>query len=249
MKKSGKLYNFLAAFDPRWRAIHPLFLFDKRFAFVWLLIFWPLFGVAFYTVEALDDAGLRNDLTAIWCPLDDLIPFCEWFLFPYLFWFVFLVGMYAYTVFFEVDLFKKLMYFTIATYGVTIIIYLLFPNMQELRPTEFPRDNALTRFMAGYYAMDTNTNVLPSLHVIGAFAVQTAAWHSKRLGTPLWRTLFTITAVLISLSTVFLKQHSILDVFAGLLVCIPAYILIYRLPVRDKSTVRGKEPAEVISEP
>ena len=128
--------------------------------------------------------------------------------------------------------FHKIIMIAIATYTFTVIVYLLFPNMQELRPAEFPRDNFLTRFMAGYYEMDTNTNVLPSLHVIGAFAVQTAAWHSKRLGTPLWRTVFTVTAVLISLSTVFLKQHSILDVFAGLLVCLPAYLLIYLLPLR-----------------
>lgn len=234
MKKNGKFSRFLSAFDPRWQHVHPLFLFDKRFGFFWLLIFWPLFGLAFYAVEGLDASGLRTDLTSIWCPLDDYIPFCEWFLFPYLFWFIFLVGMYAYTVFFEVDLFKKLMYFTIATYTFTVIVYLLFPNMQELRPAEFPRDNFLTRFMAGYYEMDTNTNVLPSLHVIGAFAVQTAAWHSKRLGTTPWRIAFTVTAILISLSTVFLKQHSILDVFAGLLVCLPAYILVYRLPLRPQ---------------
>lgn len=27
------------------------------------------------------------------CPLDDRIPFCELFLIPYLFWFIFLVGI------------------------------------------------------------------------------------------------------------------------------------------------------------
>ncbi len=230
MKKSGKLQRLLAVMDPRWHPIHPKFLFDKKFAFVWLLLFWPLFGLAFYAIEHLDKAGIRTNFISVWCPLDDAIPFCEWFLFPYLYWFIFLVGMYAYTLFFDVDTFKKLMYFTIATYGITVVLYLLFPNMQELRPESFPRDNALTRFMEGYYAMDTHTNVCPSLHVIGAFAVQTAAWHSKKLSTPLWRTVCTVIAVLISISTVFLKQHSVLDVLGGILVCIPAYFLVYFRP-------------------
>ena len=85
-----------------------------------------------------------------------------------------------------------------------------------------------TRFMAGFYQFDTNTNVCPSIHVIGSVAVMVCAWHSKHFSTPLWRTLFTITAVLISISTVFLKQHSIIDVAAALPICLIAYLLVYR---------------------
>ena len=239
MKKTGMLHRLLALMDPRWHPIHPKFLFDKKFAFVWLLIFWPLYGLAFYAVEFLDKSGIRTNFTAIWCPLDAKIPFCEWFLIPYVYWFIFLVGMYVYALLFEVETFKKLMYFTIIAYSFTVFFYLVFPNMQELRPEAFPRDNFLTRFMAKYYVIDTSTNVCPSLHVIGSFAVQAAAWHSKRLSTPLWRTVFTVIAVLISISTVFLKQHSILDVLGGVLLCIPVYLVVYWRP-------KSKRVAQVV---
>lgn len=82
--------------------------------------------------------------------------------------------------------------------------------------------------MARFYAFDTNTNVCPSIHVIGAVACLAAGWHSRRFGTPLWRAVFTVITVLICLSTVFLKQHSALDVFAALPLCAGAWWLVYR---------------------
>lgn len=48
-----------------------------------------------------------------------------------------------------------------------MLIYLVFPTCQDLRPTQFARDNILTRFVAWFYNFDTNTNVCPSIHVLG----------------------------------------------------------------------------------
>ena len=72
------------------------------------------------------------------CALDDLIPFNEWFLIPYLFWFVYLIGAVAYTFFFDVPGFRRMMRFVMITYSVTLIIYFLFPTCQMLRPEVFP---------------------------------------------------------------------------------------------------------------
>ena len=230
-----KLKKLLSYLDPCYKDLHPKFLFDKKFSHLWLLLIWATIGITFYGIEQIDKLGLRNQhLTAIYSPTDDLIPFCEWFLPPYLFWFAFLIGMYAYTLLFEVDLFKRMMYFTAITYLGTVFIYYIFPNQQLLRPdpATLGRDNAFIRYMIDYWAMDTNTNVFPSLHVIGSFCVQTAAWNSKRFGTTPWRIAFTAMALLISISTVFLKQHSILDVYGGLLLCLVAYIPIYYIPNR-----------------
>ena len=239
-KQKSMRDKILSILDPCYKDIHWGFLGDKRYKHIWLLLFWPIFGILFWGVEHLDELHLRDDMmTSIyWQPVDDAIPFCEWFLFPYIFWFVFLVGMYVYTLLFEVECFKKLMYFTALTYGITLVIYLLFPNQQDLRPTEvlnYEGNNFLILYMKDYYAMDTNTNVFPSLHVIGSFCVQLAAWHSKRFCSVAWRIAFTVTAVLISVSTVFLKQHSILDIFGGLLVCLIFYFPVYYAPIHYTS--------------
>ena len=96
--------------------------------------------------------------------------------------------------------------------------------------------NIFTRFLAGFYQFDTNTNVCPSIHVIGSVAVMTCAWHSKHFSSKGWRIAFTATAVLISISTVFLKQHSILDVLAAIPVCLLAYYAVYGQRSRNVSS-------------
>lgn len=196
------------------------------FSHLKLLLFWPAFGLLFALAER---GGLPVTYHPVHVPLDDAIPFCEYFLIPYLFWFVFLIGMIAYTLFFDVPAFRKMMWFTILTYSVTMAIYFLYPTCQELRPTAFARDNALTRFVQWFYVFDTNTNVCPSLHVIGSFSAVVGGWYSRRFSTPGWRTALVLTAVLISVSTVFLKQHSVIDIVAALPLCIGAWIVVHRM--------------------
>lgn len=195
-----------------------------EFSHVWWLIYWPIFGVLFYTLERI---WIRDYYHPMYCGLDDFIPFMEIFLIPYLFWFVFLIGIHVYTLLFDIAAFRRLMVFVMVSYSITIVVYTLFPNCQELRPVEFERDNFLTRFMAGYYVFDTNTNVLPSLHVIGSVAAVVGAWDSRHFSGTGWRIAFSVTAFFIAISTVFLKQHSILDLFAAIPVCAVSILCVW----------------------
>ena len=204
-----------------YRKFRPRLLQSPEFSHLKLLLFWPVFGLLFALAER---GGMPRTYTPVQCGLDDLIPFCEWFLLPYLFWFVFIAGMLLYGLLWDTRSFRRMMHFTIFTYGVTLVIYFLFPTCQLLRPAVFPRDNLLTRFIAGFYQFDTNTNVCPSLHVCGAIAVVAGAWDSRRFSATGWRIVFSLTAALICASTVFMKQHSVLDVAAGLAVCVPGWL-------------------------
>lgn len=197
---------------------------------LWLLLYWPIYGLFFFFVEKV---YRPEGYYSVYCPLDDAIPFCEAFLIPYLFWFVYLIGMHVYTLIYDVSAFKKMMYFIMITYSATIIIYLLFPTCQDLRPAEFERDNMLVRFMASYYAFDTNTNVCPSIHVTGSLAVMFTSFHCKDFGKGT-KVVFAVTGVLIAISTVFVKQHSILDLLAALPLCAAAYALCFGIGGRSK---------------
>lgn len=200
---------------------------SPEFRHLFLLLFWAFFGLCFWAMEQLIP---REYYYPMWCPLDNWIPFNELFVIPYVFWFVFMVGVHVYLGLFDVAAFRRLMYFIMITYGSALVIFAIFPTCQNLRPTEFARDNFLTRFMADFYQFDTNTNVNPSLHVVGSMAVGIAACDTPRFRTKLWKTAFLGTAILISISTVFVKQHSIVDTFCGFLMSGIAYILVYRLP-------------------
>lgn len=194
------------------------------------LLYWPVFGILFFTVERL---WIRPDYFPIHCPLDDMIPFCEAFLIPYLFWFVFLVGIHAYGLLFDIESLKRMMKFIMVSYSIALLVYIVFPNCQELRPSAFERDNILTRIIVGFYQFDTSTNVCPSIHVIGSVGVAACAWNSKHFSTSGWRAAFSVTALLISISTVFMKQHSVIDVLIAVPVCVAAYAAAYGVPRKE----------------
>ena len=208
-----------------------------RFRHLKLLLFWPVFGLLFAYMERLRPVAHYH---AVHCALDDMIPFCEYFLVPYLLWFVAVAGILVYTLLFDIKSFRRFMWFIILTYSAAILIYLLFPTCQQLRPEAFARDNVFTRFLGWFYTFDTNTNVCPSIHVLGAVAVLATAWHARGLSTPAWRGALTVLTVLICLSTVFLKQHSALDVAAALPLCAIAYRLVFLRPAEPVGQRAGK---------
>lgn len=208
---------------PNYREFKLSKLNTPEFSHIKLLLYWPIYGIVFMALERF----LNVEYNPVYCRLDDMVPFCEVFVIPYYFWFAFLIGIQIYGFFYDVKAFKDYMYFTILTYTMTVIVYLIYPTSQNLRPTEFARDNIFTDIVQMLYNFDTNTNVCPSLHVIGSFAVYFAARKSKVFSGLGWRIAFFVATVLISISTVFLKQHSVLDIFWALVLCGVCYPFVF----------------------
>lgn len=209
-------------------ADHRVFLRGKiyrsQYSHLKLLLFWPLYGLAFWAVEKGIPLQAQR---VIQCGADQWIPFREWFLIPYTFWYFYLAAMVVYTFLYDVEIFRKLMHYLIFTTAAALAAYVLFPNRQLLRPEVFPRENLLTRGIGILYQVDNPCNVCPSLHVMHAFAVSSAGSRAKGLQSRLWQWIFGICTGLICLSTVFIKQHSILDGLVGILICFAAEWLCY----------------------
>lgn len=200
---------------------------SRKYNHLLLALYWPVYGLIFLTLERILPLLFDIQYHEISCAQDAYIPFNEFFVIPYYYWFLFLVGFGLFWLLYEPEIFRQWMWATILMYSSTVIIYLVYPNMQTLRPTEFPRDNLLTDIVKGLYDFDTNTNVCPSIHVLGSLAVCFAGLHSKLLHGWGWKVVFVVSTVLISMSTVFLKQHSIIDVYAALAVGAVCYALQY----------------------
>lgn len=190
----------------------------------WLFLFWPVYICRYVLLENLNPATVYHP---IHCALDDIIPFHEGFLIFYALWYLFIAGMQLYTALYDVDSCKKYTKFLVICICISTVIFFVYPSCQNLRPSELPRDNVLAKIVGLLYTIDTNTNVFPSEHAIGSLAVLAAAIHTKGLRSPGKLTVIALLAVLISLSTVFLKQHSILDVLAALPICAFAYWICY----------------------
>lgn len=204
-------------------------LLSPAFRHVLLLLYWPAYLLSFILIERLCPAPAYHTIR---CALDDLIPFCEWFLFSYVSWHVSLLWMSLYTLAYDIAAFRRFMWNLILTTAIAIAVYLIWPSQQLLRPdlSALGRENLLTRAVGLIYAVDTNTNVCPSLHCIGGFAILFAALDMPRFRTRGWTVFFVIFALLICASTVFMKQHSAVDFFAALPVILIGWFACYFRP-------------------
>ena len=224
-----------------YKDLRPHNLTSEKYRHVFLALFWPIFGIFFWTAETLWPriwhavTGEPLVYQEVVSTLDAYIPFCEWFVIPYYFWFAFLVGMGFYSFLYDIRTFRHFSWFVILTYTVTIVIYFIWPNMQGLRPVAFERDNWMIEIVRRLYDFDTNTNVCPSIHVLGSLAAGFAGLHSRSFRGWGWKVFFVLSMILISLSTVFLKQHSILDVIWALVLSAVCYPLVFFVICRDRS--------------
>ena len=200
-----------------------------------LLIYWSLFAMIFYLFENV----LPLTFNTIWCPIDDYIPFNEFFIIPYYAWYILMFGMLALLFFRNPPEFKFYMWSIIIGYSIALLTYAIYPNQQLLRPDSFERNNIFTQLVADLYRTDTYTNVCPSIHVIGQMAVFFAAWRNPLGNRTFWRVVWIVSTVAVCASTVFLKQHSFVDVVAGLIVSLAVYLAVYHLSQRRSKSNCG----------
>ena len=194
-----------------------------QFSHLWLLLGWVGYFLLYFLTENLIPA---ERCYPVHIPLDDWIPFNEWFLIPYVFWYALIVFSLGYFLLYNVDSFKRLQTYIIITQAVAMVSYILFPTRQDLRPEVFPRDNFLTQCIAFLYSFDTNTGVCPSLHVAYSMGIA-SVWLKEKGVSLLWKAFVVVAVVLICLSTMFIKQHSAVDFFAALPVCLLAELLVF----------------------
>ena len=196
---------------------------EKRYSHLFLLLGWVGYFLLYTLTENLIPPEKCH---VIHCALDDMIPFCEWFLIFYVSWYALIVLSLLYFLRWDVDSFKKLQIFIMITQAVAMLIYILWPSRQDLRPEVFPRQNILTWVMGIIYGFDTNTGVCPSLHVAYSIGIA-SVWLRQKEVRPLWRGLIALLCALISVSTAFVKQHSALDILAALPLGALAELLVY----------------------
>ncbi len=196
---------------------------EPRFSHVWLLLGWVGYLLLYYLTENLIPPEKCH---VIHCALDDLIPFREGFLVFYCFWYAYLVLSLLYFFLYDIPSFKKLQFYIIVTQAVAMAAYILYPSIQLLRPEAFPRDNLLTRLLGFIYAVDTPTGVCPSLHVAYSMGIATVWGRSREASRP-FKLFVIVMAVLISVSTTFVKQHSALDVLLAIPLGLLAEYIVY----------------------
>lgn len=162
--------------------------------------------------------------------LDDKIPFVKVFVIPYLFWYVFILFALIYTYKTNKEDYMKLIIFLGAGMAICYSIYMLFPNAENLRPV-ITQNDWFSRTIKNIYATDTPTDVCPSIHVLNSVAVQSALYNSESFRKKKYAVKISFVIMfLICMSTMFIKQHSVIDVFCALVLSLLFYISLYAVP-------------------
>ncbi len=203
---------------------------------MWYQLYWIVYVIWFFAL----DLTIKNPKYIIHSPLDDIIPFCEWFIFPYCSWFLLLVGVMALLWWNDTASYDKLCLMMFSGMTFCLIIYMILPNGLELRPAaeQLSRDNIAIKLLGLIWKADAANNVCPSIHCQStacmALAMAKSSLAQKR---PWLKALAWVWAALICASTVFTKQHSIIDVACGIAVAAVWYLPLYG---RKKHRERGR---------
>ena len=195
---------------------------EPQFAHLKLLGTWLIYFALYFITENLIPA---EKCTPVHCRLDDLIPFNEIFVLAYVGWYALIVVSLGYFLLYNIDSFKRLEIYIFITQMAAMVVYIAWPNRQDLRPETFPRNNILTWILGLIYSFDTNTGVCPSLHVAYSIGIM-SVWLREKCAA-WWKALVSVACILICLSVAFVKQHSVVDIFAALPVCLLAEIIVY----------------------
>ena len=193
---------------------------------LWFQLYWVVYLVWFFTL----DWAITDPTYIIHSPLDDLIPFCEWFVLPYCSWFLLLVAVTALLWWYDTPSYDKLCLMMFSGMTFCLILYMILPNGVDLRPTaaQVGRDNLAMDLMQLIWKADASNNVCPSIHCQSSGCMALAFAKSRLAkGRPALRALAFGWAGLICASTVFTKQHSIIDVACGLALAAAWYWPLY----------------------
>lgn len=194
--------------------------FFKKYNYIqYVLLFLIFYMIGFLYLEYRTPTQIF--ITDTW--IDQYIPFCEYFVIAYLLWFVFIALGFAYFIFIDQSGIQRTCFYLFVGMSVSLIIYLIFPNGQNLRVI-LNNDNLFQVLVSFIYSIDTPTNVCPSLHVYNSIMMCMSLLKSEKIKKRVYVSgLIIISALLISMSTVMIKQHAFIDVIAAIILSLIIY--------------------------
>ncbi|MFC1849603.1 phosphatase PAP2 family protein [candidate division CSSED10-310 bacterium] len=174
-------------------------------------------GIIFPFYVVINYFSVGREHTILSCFIDQAIPFIPaW---EYVYAFVYFAAFTPLTIIRSASYFRRIAFMYASVMIVGEIIFLLFPVMMI---RVIPSGEGFVNWginLNNY--LDPPFNCFPSMHVGNAFCASFAIYNVHRfLGI-----ISVVGAILIGLSTLFVKQHYVLDVMAGFLLSYVFYIL------------------------
>jgi len=195
---------------------------------LWLLYFCFYFP-AFYLLEQY--AVPKYILE---CSFDNKIPFIKEFIFPYYLWYITMPLSLLVFMVKDKAAFLRLCFIMFGGMTIATVVYTFWPNGINIR-VPFEVNDLASAMVAKLQSIDPPVNVCPSVHVSSSVAIDMAVQRSAlfRNNKPV-RVISFVIMLLICVSTVFVKQHSVIDVFWGAVVSV-ALMIVYDHVLKRRS--------------
>lgn len=174
--------------------------------------------------------------------VDKAIPFNRLFVIPYVVWYGYVVIF----IFLLCVLHKEAYYKLITTISVGMLLcYVVY----YFYPTHVPRpvvvgDDLLSNLVLSIYANDNPYNCMPSIHVLNTLLVAMFVSAEEKFHKVI-KIVSAVIAVLIILSTMFIKQHYFVDVISATIL---AYILFFIVNTLHFKHIAQKKMRETLHE-
>lgn len=195
----------------------------RRLAPLGTMLIFPVLGMIYAVINTNPGDRIYNLVT----DLDRGTPFLKVFVLPYAIWIFYIYACLIYFYFKD----PKVYYRSLATYTIcALVCYMIYLVYQTTVPRPVVAGNDVFSDLIRYvYNRDEPYNCFPSIHVFSSYLVMKALYKSD-FRNGINQSLIYGMSTLIICSTLFVKQHVIMDVVAGIFLA----EMVYRLVLRNQ---------------
>lgn len=211
---------------------------EIKYAIVPFLIFVLVLLISYFGNQLLYNLLDKHGTDYPKVPLDDEIPLIPWFV--YFYYLTFPLGIVTFFYLAYKD--KKSLYNIFVTlcisFAISGLIY-FFWQTEFVKP-DFTPVTFTDKLVVWTWGSVNPINCFPSQHCFMAFAVLIACFNGKKMNI-FYRLFASLCAIMIILSTIFIRQHYILDIFASFEIMFAVYAIVHVCKCGEKMAARQEQ--------
>ena len=178
-----------------------------------ILEVYAVYLVWFFAMEKIPNRNYH----IVYSKLDDYIPFYKPAILMYSSWFLMLVVPFVYLLKRKSydNLYNIIIPMFLAMY-ISLIIYVIYPTALDIRVTDITGNDICSWIIRKIQGIDAPNNVCPSIHVSTTVIIYNQ-FRKILKDNKKSKAFFLLWSVGICISTMLVKQHSIIDVVCGII--------------------------------
>lgn len=213
---------------------------QTKYAIVPFIMFVLTLVIAFFGNQLLYSAGLIKGSN--WCelPIDSKIPLIPWFVYFYYLTFPLCFFTFFYLAYKDKKAFYNIYITLILSFALSGIIYLV--GQTVFTKPDFTPVTFTDKLVVWTWGSTNPVNCFPSQHCFMAFATIIACVSGKGMNK-IFKAFAIFCSIMIVLSTVFIRQHFVMDIVASFDIMFIFWIFAYVFKFGEKWSARKERKA------